>query len=164
MAAKNIAKLDSTKDEIFQEPHGRKNICKRVMKFIFSHMGLFIIIIIWAIAGGFLFGLLEEHDDIKNCITGKGEEKKNIVSLTAKLLTYIQFNITSNKAELGKDNDNVANDKIEAWFQDFRNQIINNIQTNYYYGKENCSISRWDLTQALLFSLTAITTIGTTLI
>jgi hypothetical protein len=108
-----------------------------------------------------LFKLLEEHNEIKSCETGKGQESGNIVTLRSKLLTYIQFNITSNPAETGKDNETVANENIESWLTQFRKDCYENFQSNLFYG-QNCNYPRWNFTQALLFSLTAITTIGKT--
>jgi hypothetical protein len=146
------------KDEV---PKRKNNFCKRFMKFMFSHIGLVLIILIWASIGGFLFKLLEEHNEIKSCETGKGQESGNIVTLRSKLLTYIQFNITSNPAETGKDNETVANENIESWLTQFRKDCYENFQSNLFYG-QNCNYPRWNFTQALLFSLTAITTIGKT--
>ena len=168
MAITKLSKVDPNHihqhdDAEYKGPHKKTNFCKRIMKFMFSHIGLVIIIIVWAVVGAFLFELLETHEEVKNCETGKGQESTNIVSLRSELLTYIQFNITSNPAELGKDNETVANAKIEEWLQNFRTDTFTNYQNNYYNGQD-CSYPKWNFTQALLFSLTAITTIGKTLI
>ena len=165
MAITKLTKVDPNhihhdqNEEELKRPTKKTNFCKRLMKFMFSHIGLILIILIWAVIGGFLFRLLEEHQEIKMCETGKGQESSNIVTLRSKLLTYIQFNITSNPAEIGKDNETVANANIESWLMQFRGDSYDNIQKNSYYG-QNCQYPKWNFTQALLFSLTAITTIG----
>jgi hypothetical protein len=137
----------------------RRNFCKRISKFLFSHIGLVLTVIIYSVLGGFLFELLEQHEEIKQCEKGKGVENSNIVALRSKLLTYIQFNITSNPAEIGKDNETVANTNIEQWLQSFRNQT-HDVKSKYKYTGNNCDNPKWNFPGALLFSITAITTIG----
>ena len=159
-----ITKLSKVEPNISEQEESdakpiKRNFCKRFAKFLFSHIGLVLIVIIWSVIGAFLFVLLEQHEEIKNCETGKGQESTNIVTLRSQLLTYIQFNITSNPSDLTKDNETVANNKIEAMLQNFRANCYNNMQTNYYYGQD-CAYPKWNFTQSLLFAITAITTIG----
>ena len=146
--------LNSTKKD-----KNRKGCCKRITKFLFSHIGLVGMVIIYAVLGGFLFELLERHEEMRLCEIGKGEEDTNIVTLRAKLLTYIQFNITTNPLEAGKDNDTVANETIEQWLREFRNQTLD-LKSTYGYTGSDCSEPRWNFPGALLFAVTVFTTIG----
>lgn len=136
-----------------------KNFCKKISKFLFSHIGLVVIVIVYAVLGGFLFELLEQHKEIELCEQGKGVESGNIVELRSKLLTYIQFNITSNPAEPDKDNETIANQNIESWLQRFRNQT-NDVRSEYRYTGNDCNSPKWNFPGALLFAITCITTIG----
>ena len=69
------------KDEVTKR---KNNFCKRFMKFMFSHIGLVLIILIWASIGGYLFKLLEEHNEIESCETGKGQERSDYHLLPSK--------------------------------------------------------------------------------
>jgi hypothetical protein len=153
MANKNT--INQSQSQKLPENKLKKNFCKRLMRLLFSHIGLFLIIILWLALGAYLFKLLETHSEMKNCITGKGEEDKKIIELRSKLLTYIQFNITFNS-----DNETVVNDNINSFLKGFREDAYENFQSNSYYGQD-CKSSQWTLLQSLLFSLQAITTIGT---
>lgn len=134
-------------------------MCKKITKFMFSHVGLVIIIMAYGVAGAFLFALLEQHKEAKDCQEGKGAESTNIVNLKSTLLTYIQFNISSVPSDTTKDNETVANEKIEQWLTDFRDQVLE-VRSTYRYTGQDCSTTRWSFTSALLFAITIFTTIG----
>lgn len=135
-----------------------KKCCKRVFKFLFSHIGLVGMVMIYTVLGGLLFELLEQHEEKRLCEVGKGEEAKNLAELKADLLTYIQFNITSNPSDTTKDNETVANKKIETWLIDFREKVLSVADTYGFTG--SCEKAKWDLPGAILFATTIITTIG----
>ena len=139
--------------------YNRQNFCKSISKFIFSHIGLVIIVIVWTIVGGILFELLEQNQEIDDCQKGRSDENDNIILLRSKLLKYIQTNITSNPEEKHKDNETVANANIEKWLQEFRNQTID-IRNEYRYTGNKCDEPKWNFPGSLLFAVTAITTIG----
>jgi len=146
-------------DEVLDDNQkNEKGWFKKVSKFIFSYVGLVVMVVIYACAGAYLFSLLEQHEEAKNCQEGKGQESSNIVNLKSSLLSYIQFNIT-NSNDPNKDNETVANEKIEAWLTDFRDQVLL-LRTNYRYSGQNCEDSSWTFPGALLFAITIITTIG----
>lgn len=148
-------------DHQLAPPPSKKNpgCCKRVSKFLFSHIGLVAMVIIYSIAGAFLFQLLEQHEEAKTCQEGKGQEETNIVNLRSQLLTYIQFNISTNPNDPSKDNETVANTKIDQWLEDFRTAVNDNRDT-YKYTGQDCSSSKWSFGNSLLFAVTVITTIG----
>jgi len=146
-------------DEVLDDNQkNEKGWFKKVSKFIFSYVGLVVMVVIYACAGAYLFSLLEQHEEAKNCQEGKGQESSNIVNLKSSLLSYIQFNIT-NSNDPNKDNETVVNEKIEAWLTDFRDQVLL-LRTNYRYSGQNCEDSSWTFPGALLFAITIITTIG----
>ena len=137
----------------------RADFCKKITKFLFSHVGLVIMVILYAVAGAFLFKLLEEHQDAKNCQEGKGEESTNIVTLKSNLLKYIQFNISMTGTESEKDNETIANQKIEDWLLQYRDNVLT-IRSSYFYTGQDCTTTRWNFADALLFAVTVMTTIG----
>lgn len=155
--------IESSTDKLdLKDPNAdlkSKGFLKRISKFIFSHVGLVVMVILYSVAGAFLFELLEQHEEAKDCQEGKGVESTNIVNLKSNLLTYIQFNISSNPADTSKDNETVANQKIEDWLTEFRDKVLEN-KDNYRYTGQDCSSSKWNFAGALLFAITIITTIG----
>lgn len=161
------ADVANSTDQLEQEgkTSGPKNkgCCKRVSKFLFSHIGLVVMVILYACGGAALFSLLEQHQEAVDCQEGKGEESTNIVNLKSLLLSYIQFNISSNPADTTKDNETVANANIETWLQDFRDSVLTT-SSNYRYTGQDCTEEnlKWNFAGALLFSITIFTTIGKT--
>ena len=134
--------------------------CKQISKFLFSHIGLVIMVVAYTCAGSFLFILLEEHNEAIQCEEGKGQESTNIVNLKSTLLSYIQFNITSVPGgDPSKDNETVANAKIETWLTSFRDQVLE-IKSDYSYDGSDCSNTKWTFSNSLLFAVTIVTTIG----
>ena len=131
----------------------KKNFCKQLMKFVFSHIGLVLIILIWSLLGGFLFRLLETYNEKIDCIEGKGEDDKKLVNLATDLLTYIQFNITT----LPNDNQTL---KIQEMLMEYRDYFYDQSQKYSYYGQNCNDTTNWEFVQALFFSIQAITTIG----
>lgn len=132
--------------------------CKTIFKFLFSHIGLVVMVIAYACAGSFLFQLLEQHNEAIQCEEGKGQESTKIVNLKSNLLSYIQFNISSNN-DPSKDNETVANAKIETWLTEFRDTVLE-IKSSYAYAGSDCGTTRWSFMNTLLFTVTIITTIG----
>jgi hypothetical protein len=147
------------KEEQAKDPKSFGVCCKKVSKFLASHIGLVAMVILYTVAGGFLFALLEQHQEAKDCQEGKGQEAANIVNLKSQLLTYIQYNVTTNPLDTSKDNETVANTNIEQWLQDFRDDILS-VRSSYRYSGQDCSQLKWNLAGAMLFAVTIITTIG----
>jgi hypothetical protein len=136
------------------------SMCRRLTMGVFSNIGLIAAVIIYSIVGAFLFQLLEQHEEAKRCQEGKGAETTNIVNLKSKLLTYIQFNITSNPADLTKDNETVANSNLEEWLKTYRDDVLT-VYNDHSFTGQDCDVTqKWTFAGSLLFAITIITTIG----
>ena len=136
-----------------------KNNCSRATRFVFSNIGLVVVVILYSIAGAFLFLILEQKEESKICEENRIEESSGILNLKGQLLNYIHFNITSDPIDLSKDNDTIANINIENWLGDFRDKVLNNQATFQYIGHD-CKQLKWNFANSLLFAVTIITTIG----
>ena len=137
---------------------------KKTTKFLFSHIGLVGLVVVYAVAGGFLFQLLEEHQEKFSCQEASGEQLTQITKLKQKLVAYIQYNTTSSSATTNrydvKDNTSVAFAKIGAMLYDYRN-FVEQTSSKYRYYDNDCSqTTKWTYPNSLLFAITIITTIG----
>jgi hypothetical protein len=140
-----------------------RSCCKRVSRVLFSHVGLVSMVVVYSVLGGFLFELLEQHNEKTNCEEGSGNESVTITHLSSNLTSYIQFNVTStsnnNDTSISQDNETVAHDKIKNMLIDFRTNVLA-LQSRYSYTGQDCNTVKWNFPTSLLFAVTAITTIG----
>ena len=149
-------------DEI--EASKTRRCFKKITKFLFSHIGLVGLVVIYAVAGGFLFELLEEHQERFNCQEAQSEQISRVTKLKQGLVAYIQYNTTSSVTAANtvpdKDNTTVAFAKIGSMLQEYRDFVIT-VSTKYRFYGDNCAVvNKWTYPNALLFAITIITTIG----
>lgn len=131
---------------------------------MFSHIGLVGLVVVYAVAGGFLFELLEVHQEKIHCQEANGEQSAETTRLKQKLVAYIQYNttnsLTTSNNYFDKDNITVALEKITSMLYDYRDFVLTTSSKYRSYG-ENCSyVNKWTFPNALLFAITIITTIG----
>lgn len=141
-----------------------RQMLTKTAKFIFSHIGLVGLVGIYAVAGGFLFELLERHQDMVNCQEALGEQTVQLNNLKQRIVAYIQYNTTAstttNSYSLAKDNTTVAYANIGSMLYDFRDFVVN-ITSTYRFAGDDCSlVNKWTYPNSLLFAITIITTIG----
>ncbi|CAF0847712.1 unnamed protein product [Rotaria sordida] len=143
-----------------------RRLIKKAAKFLFSHIGLVGLFVIYSIAGGFLFELLEQHQEKLNCQEAQGEHTIQITKLKQKLVAYIQYNISSTSTtttltySTEKDNTTVAYAKIGSMLYDYRDFVITTGLKYRYYGDDCSIVNKWTYPNSLLFAITIITTIG----
>lgn len=82
----------------------------------------------------------------------KGADIANIVLTKAKLIEYVQFNVTSNALDTTRDNETYAVTRIEEMLTEYRDEVLN-------IGYSGCETS-WNIINGFLFCLTVVTTIG----
>lgn len=123
---------------------------------MFSHIGLCGMVIVYAIAGGFMFQHLESANEKSECL--KAEKKYRPLENNTK---YNLWQIASNFK---------SNEEMAMALDEFGRQLVNfrdDVLQLMYDGK-NCSQMgepggpgyEWSYPGALLFSVTVITTIG----
>lgn len=140
--------------------------CKNTAKFLFSHIGLVVLVIVYSVAGGFLFELLERHREKVNCQIAHGEHSAKMTALKQEIVSYIRYNTTGSTASSSlfygydKDNSTQAYEKIANMLIEFREFVIENGGKYRFYG-DDCSVTnKWTFANSLLFAITIITTIG----
>ncbi|CAF1147059.1 unnamed protein product [Didymodactylos carnosus] len=159
---REIVETDSdNKNAKYSHTNSKARSClKKTAKFLFSHLGLVGLVAVYSVAGGFLFELLEQHQEMKNCQQAQGDQQTYVNQLKQTLVSYIQFNTTSTGTDLTKDNMTTAYQKIGLMLIDFRTNVLN-ITSTYRYEGDDCSeVNKWTFPGALLFAITIITTIG----
>jgi hypothetical protein len=135
---------------------------KKTSKFLFSHMGLVGLVVIYSVAGGFLFQFLEVHEEKINCLEAQGEQTTQITQLKQTIINYIQNNATptATNSLYQQDNITVALEKIGSMLYNYRTFVLQTGATYRSYG-DNCSIvNMWTYPNSLLFAITIVTTIG----
>lgn len=138
------------------EPDSKlKEKCMSVTKFCVKQMALIGLVLLYAVAGAFLFALLEQHNEQKSCQESKGADMANVVKTKAKLIEYVQFNITTNVLDKSKDNETYAVQRIEEMLTEYRDEVL-----SIGYDGSDCEETKWILINGILFCLTVVTTIG----
>ncbi len=132
---------------------------KKTTKFLFSHIGLVGLVVIYAAAGAFLFQLLEIRQDKLDCLEYQGNLNTKIMALKQDIYNYIENNATPTSTT-AQDNATVAYTKIGAMLTSYRTYVLK-LSTQYRSSGDNCSIvNKWTYANSLLFAITIITTIG----
>ncbi|CAF3336228.1 unnamed protein product [Rotaria socialis] len=144
-----------------------RRLIKKVANFLVSHIGLVGLVVVYAVAGGFLFELLEQHQEKLNCQEAFGEHTVQLTKLKQQLVAYIQYNVSSFSStsttltySLERDNTTVAYTKIGLMLYNYRDFVITTGAKYRYYGDDCSVINKWTYPNALLFAITIITTIG----
>ncbi|XP_060601523.1 TWiK family of potassium channels protein 7-like [Ruditapes philippinarum] len=128
--------------------------CKMFWKFMFSHIGLCAMVVLYCVAGGFIFEHLEKANEEEVCF----ESRNEYIPMQDKTLENLKKVILENNL-----NTDAMMIQMTSILQTFRN---NSLAIGYdgrncdCYGAPNCPVYEWSWPGALMFSVTVITTIG----
>ncbi|XP_005094519.1 potassium channel subfamily K member 2 [Aplysia californica] len=138
----------------------KDSCCKMVMKFLFSHVGLCAMVILYCVAGGFIFEHLEKNNEEQICYESRSEyspmEEKTINS-TLKIFYDYGGAITTEESR------RLMTVQLKSVLETFRN---NTLAIGYdgrscnLYGQANGPVYEWSWAGGLMFSVTVISTIG----
>ena len=140
--------------------------CKKILKGLFSHVGITGMVIAYSIIGGFIFKHLEETNEKQECVQlmEKYEpmENKTVQNIWEIGKVYVNEYTQTVGAEQQRMHAS-AIVEFEKILADFRANVL-----ELGYDGKNCTIMgktdgpgfRWSFAGALLFSVTVITTIG----
>ena len=133
-----------------------KNCCKKVLKFMFSHIGLCGMVVAYSVAGGFIFQHLEQTNERMEC-TKAYEKYDPAENDTMHKLWQISYNFRAD------DDMEYALKEFQKVLQSFRKVVLDlgyDGKNCSAYGMEGGPSYAWSLPGAMLFSVTVITTIG----
>ena len=135
---------------------GSDGCCKVTMKFLFSHVGLCAMVILYCVAGGFIFEHLEKTNEQQICFDSNDEydpmENKTLTNMLNVIADYD-----------GLADKSLMTIQLKVLLETFRD---NSIAIGYDgticndYGKDGGPKHEWSWSGALFFSVTVITTIG----
>ncbi len=140
--------------------------CKIVLKHLFSHVGLTLIIITYSIIGGFIFRHLEETNEKQECIKLMNKytplENKTAYNIWEIAKVYVdEFEQTAgSEATKLEDAAKVEFEKILRGFQTDLLELKYDGKNCTFMGEADGPGYRWSFAGALLFAVTVITTIG----
>lgn len=145
---------------------------KKLGKFLISHFGLLVVVLLYVCGGAYLFQLLEQHNEIQNCQLGEGDSNKLIKTYRTNIFNYVYLNTTYNpwlpvdnstviqSLNTPKDGPSVYNPKLMKMLSEFATEI-NSIKDKYKYSGQDCeNTSLWNYWSAILFTITVVTTMG----
>lgn len=122
--------------------------CRTVTTFLFSHIGLFALVLAYAFLGAFTFHYLESNNE---------EQVRNRTTEQRHELVESLWKLTENQTIL----------VYEDWIEDARSQlihfeeeIIRAVKHDGFDGKEFGAEPQWSIPGAMLYSIIVITTIG----
>lgn len=138
----------------------KKDGCgKKVAKFLFSHIGLSAMVVLYCVAGGFIFEHLEKNNEETICFESRSEynpmESKTINS-TLKIFSDYGGVTTDANRELMEV-------QIRSILETFRSNVLaigyDGSNCNAY-GEEDGPKYKWSWAGALMFAVTVVSTIG----
>jgi hypothetical protein len=154
------------------DPEAKKKPLKTLLVFIISNFGILFVVIIYVIAGAFLFQILEQHNEIQMCQSGLGAWTSMQSTYRTKLFNYIYFNTTSdpwlpadNSSTVSsltgtRDGPSVYNPLITSWLYNFSSQVLSTQSSYAYYGQDCEAQSMWIFMSSVLFTFQVVATIG----
>lgn len=138
--------------------------CKYFTKFLLSHIGLCMVVVLYAVAGGFIFQHLEQTNEQQECKL-KMDKYNYMENVTVEELWRASVAFVNQYRSDNEDpeREQEALAEFGRYLVQFRDDTL---ELNYdggdcdKMGKSGGPGYQWSLPGALLFSVTVITTIG----
>jgi hypothetical protein len=131
--------------------------CKSAIAFIFSHVGLSATVAAYALAGGFLFQLIEGSHEL-------WEMNKATANISRFKVTKVNVTLAlALDLAAGRIKDAEFTDLVHAHFDDFQQllrELVIDVTWDWRDAKAGDVNIKWSLASSLLYSVTLITTIG----
>ncbi|KAL8577440.1 hypothetical protein ACOMHN_048075 [Nucella lapillus] len=137
----------------------KSGFCKKFAKFLFSHIGLSAMVVLYCVAGGFIFEHLEKNNEEQICFESRSEYEpmqKKTINSTMQVFTQYGNVVSVSTRELMEV-------QIQSILETFRS---NTLAIGYdgkdcnAYGKEGGPTYSWSWAGGLMFSVTVVSTIG----
>ncbi|CAF4730625.1 unnamed protein product [Rotaria sp. Silwood1] len=124
-----------------------KNCCKSFTTFIFSRVGLCLLVVAYAFGGGVVFQFLE----------GSEEDSTNKVQQHVNATVEKLFEHTMNLTVFHQDNWTAV---ARGILEEFQKDIVRQTKRGYQGERLTDDAKQWNFPEAILYAITVITTIG----
>ena len=136
---------------------------KRIVRFVVTHFGMLTLTVFYCLGGAYLYGILEMQNLLQTCEMAKGESEQMIENYSLEIFNYLSYNVTfdpllptGNNETLLLDGPDVYNKVVYDYLVQLENEVI----SNGYYGQDCDTTNRWLFPNALLWTITVVTSIG----
>ncbi|KAL4719445.1 hypothetical protein ACJJTC_019314 [Scirpophaga incertulas] len=123
-----------------------RGCCRQLLAFLFTNVGVIVLVVAYTIAGAFMFQVIEGASEIER-VNNMARERDNTAE-------YLWQNVT---LTLNLFNETELKRRISIELQRYQRKIVIAVRRGWDGGK---SSRQWSFSSALLYSLTVITTIG----
>jgi hypothetical protein len=154
----NIHEKDENQNNEEQNK-GKKGLFKGMLRFFVSNLGMIVLVLVYVVAGAFLFQLLEQHEEIQNCQLNEGKSSAMIISYRSELFNYIRFNTTTDVFDQTKDGPSVYHPRLKEIILKLRDDVLD-LRDKKYYGQNCEEESLWQFQSCLLFTMSIVAAIG----
>jgi hypothetical protein len=148
----------------------RRPFYRSFIHFLFSNLGLVILIVAYTVGGAFLFILLEQYIELQDCQQGNCKHFFQFSILFISIFSEykVQENISITNISESMYNDVVLSDgnttdlyaKMVYYMNNFTLDVYQRRLNYRYVGQDCITGSEWNFPSALLFTITVVTTIG----
>lgn len=131
------------------------DVGKKILRCIFSHFGLFLLLLLYTFFGAWMFQLCE-YDKLYQSNVSTNNKAADIDNLRQNLGDFLK-----NMAQIGPANMNITKATIKRMLDDYHSALADAIQNAGYSGSpiDNPG-SKWNFASAVLFALSLVTMIG----
>ncbi|UJR30820.1 hypothetical protein I4U23_018337 [Adineta vaga] len=138
---------------VIDETVRRRSFYRRFVQFLFSNLGLVLVVVAYSIGGAFLFQLLEQYIELQNCQQGTLTENISITNISETSFNYVILNMDTANAS-------TMHNQIAGYLKNFTADVFERREKLRYTGQNCTESSGWNFPSALLFAITVITSIG----
>jgi hypothetical protein len=114
----------------------------RMMKLMFSTLGLVLVVFLYSILGALMFQILEQHEELRMCEEGRNKYNKELKHYRDTIQFYILYNVTS--SDFTSSSNNMSQNSTLSNYDDiysFNNFYSNNSNLTLYNNNYNRSSS-----------------------
>ncbi|XP_034827491.1 potassium channel subfamily K member 18 [Maniola hyperantus] len=123
-----------------------RNYVRSLLAFLFSNVGIIVLVVAYTIAGAFMFQAIEDASEIER-VNNMSRERDSTAQ-------YLWQNVT---LTLNLFNETALKESISIELKSYQGKIVKAVRRGWDGGR---SARQWSFSSAFLYSLTVITTIG----
>ena len=145
-----------------KKPNRHLRTFKRIVRFLVTHFGMLTLTVFYCLGGAYLYGILEMQNLLQTCEMAHGESEQMIQDYSLEIFNYLSYNVTFDPLLPTGNNDTLLDgpDVYNNVVYDYLVQLEKDVISNGYYGQDCDATNRWLFPNALLWTITVVTSIG----